>query len=112
MVVLDSGCHCLPQRLALMFLSAVFHTGLIMHMQASLKQEKYLIAKGGFQVAIVSNNNPLALDVGRRVFKGFLDLAIAPHASMGNSIIQQMRIGLELKHTGEQKLAHARAKGI
>ena len=83
-----------------------------MHMQASLKQEKDLIGKGGFQVAIVSNNNALALEVGHRVFKGFLDLAIAPHASMGNSIIQQMRLGLELKHTEGQKLAHARAKGI
>ena len=44
-----------------------------MHMQASFKQEKDLIGKGGFQVAIVSNNNALALEVGHRVFKGFLD---------------------------------------
>lgn len=81
-------------------------------MQACLKQEKGLIGKGGFQVAIVSNSNALNLEVGHRAFKGFLDLAIAPHASMGSSINQQMRLGLELKHTEEQKLAYACAQGI
>ncbi|KAK9838695.1 hypothetical protein WJX74_001512 [Apatococcus lobatus] len=80
-------------------------------LEATLSQRAELIGVKGFEVTIINNSNPITVETGTQLFKGFMDLAVAPSALMGNSIIQQIRIGLELKHTDEQKRAHEDGKG-
>lgn len=36
-------------------------------------------------------------------YKGYLDVGVAPQGLMGYSIVQQLRVGFELKHTQDQK---------
>ena len=55
-----------------------------------------------FAVQIIDRDLKLSLPSRSIVYKGFLDLAVAPTACMGHSILRQMRVGPEIKRTQTQ----------
>ena len=77
----------------------------VVYLQAALGQDGVVIGQDGFQVTIISNGSSLSLQWGSAVYNGFLDLAVAPDGVLGQSILDQMHIGIDIKHTDAQKAA-------
>ena len=76
-----------------------------MGLQASLKQAGAAIGKQpGFSVRdLHTSDGKMEIAVNGTVYAGILDAGVVPYAVTGTSCMRQLRIGLELKQTQEQK---------
>jgi hypothetical protein len=73
-------------------------------LQDQLKQRHVpLGVTNGFKVVDLRSGEKLELFYDDVVYRGFLDAGIVPFGSAGYSCLSQLRVGVELKQTAEQR---------
>ena len=88
------------------FVVLAAHGWLAQSLQVALAQAGVVMGEDGSKINDMSHAPALSLPCGQVVWNGSIDLAVSPYTVLGDSVIDQMRMGIGLIHTQEHKAAH------
>lgn len=64
------------------------------------------MGEGGFKINNMSHVPAVSLPCGHAVWNGSIDLAFSPYVVLGDSVLDQLRMGVHFTHNQGQKAAH------